>query len=301
MHLNAQYILPFYHAISDEELIHLKHLFPVKSTKSFIKDLDFFCSKYTPISLDDFFHLAKDGFKSLKKPVFHLSFDDGLRQCYDVILPILEAKGIPATFFVNSAFVDNKDLFFRFKESLLIEALHKKRKNLKLEKRKNLRTEFNQKAVLDNLAEQLDINFKTFLTQERPYLTIKQLKVMEKKNFSIGGHSVNHPEFRLLNTNERIWQITQSMQFVNQQFSIPVKAFSFPFTDYQLNNTFFENIKIQNIIDISFGTAGIKDDKAIMNFQRIPMENGYSGKQTYYFQILKRMLRKLLGVNSIDR
>jgi len=34
-------ILPFYHAVSDEEVVHLKHLYPVISTSRFEKDLDF--------------------------------------------------------------------------------------------------------------------------------------------------------------------------------------------------------------------------------------------------------------------
>ena len=34
-------ILPFYHAVSDEDLVHLKHLYPVISTSRFDNDLDF--------------------------------------------------------------------------------------------------------------------------------------------------------------------------------------------------------------------------------------------------------------------
>ena len=34
-------IYPFYHAVSDEELIHIKHLYKVRTVKEFERDLDF--------------------------------------------------------------------------------------------------------------------------------------------------------------------------------------------------------------------------------------------------------------------
>jgi hypothetical protein len=59
----------------------------------------------------------------IKKPLLHLSFDDGLSACYDTIAPILLRKGVPATFFLNPAFIDNKALMFRYKISLCLNAL----------------------------------------------------------------------------------------------------------------------------------------------------------------------------------
>jgi hypothetical protein len=44
-------------------------------------------------------------------------------------MPILRRKGVPATVFVNSDFVDNQDLFFRFKAALIID----KNKSIKFE------------------------------------------------------------------------------------------------------------------------------------------------------------------------
>ncbi len=38
---NQQSILSLYHAVSDDDLIHLKHLYPVIPAKRFEKDLDF--------------------------------------------------------------------------------------------------------------------------------------------------------------------------------------------------------------------------------------------------------------------
>ena len=49
-----------------------------------------------------------------------LTFDDGHLEMFEVVAPILSKRGISATFFLNTGFLDNKDMFFRHKASLLI-------------------------------------------------------------------------------------------------------------------------------------------------------------------------------------
>jgi len=127
---NQRLILPFYHSVSDKELPHLKHLYPIKGVKEFITDLDFLLSHFVPVDYHEFLKLARN--KDQKgKCAFLLSFDDGLKEFHDIIAPILLKKGIPAICFVNSGFIDNKDLFFRFKASLLVEEFTRNPKLLK--------------------------------------------------------------------------------------------------------------------------------------------------------------------------
>jgi len=117
-------VMPFYHTVSDEDLIHIKHLYPIISTKKFNEDLDFFQKNYRVITAN--YLIENKGSATLRQQKnYFLSFDDGLRQFNDVIAPILIEKGIPATFFVNSSFIDNKDMFYRLKISILIERILK--------------------------------------------------------------------------------------------------------------------------------------------------------------------------------
>jgi len=57
----------------------------------------------------------------LTRQSFFLSFDDGLREPLDIIAPILKQKGVPATFFVNTATLDNLEMLYRHKASLLVD------------------------------------------------------------------------------------------------------------------------------------------------------------------------------------
>ncbi len=115
-------ILPFYHAVSNQRIPHLANVLNTRDTQTFKKDLEFFLRHFEPVGADTLVHIAT-GEVPLKKPSFHLTFDDGLKEVITVIAPILKEKGIPATFFVNTGFIGNRDLFYRFKASLLIEKL----------------------------------------------------------------------------------------------------------------------------------------------------------------------------------
>jgi hypothetical protein len=55
---NQLLILPFYHAISDAEMPHVKHLYAVKGVWAFTKDLDFLLKHYTPIGYNQFLEIT---------------------------------------------------------------------------------------------------------------------------------------------------------------------------------------------------------------------------------------------------
>src|SRR5262249_921534 len=110
---------------SNEDVWHVKHLYPYKTVARFTEDLDFLLKWYSPISLADLIAHVRSG-QTLPESAFHLTFDDGFREMADVFAPILNAKGIPATFFVNSDFVDNAKLCYLNQASVLVELLRQR-------------------------------------------------------------------------------------------------------------------------------------------------------------------------------
>ena len=58
------------------------------------------------LSLDEAVAAADDGFRGLKGPVALVTFDDGQRDNYEVARPILRELGVPATFFLPTAYLD---------------------------------------------------------------------------------------------------------------------------------------------------------------------------------------------------
>lgn len=304
-------VMPFYHTVSDEDLIHIKHLYPIISTKKFNEDIDFFQKKYRVITAN--YLIENKGSATLRQQKnYFLSFDDGLRQFNDVIAPILIEKGIPATFFVNSSFIDNKDMFYRLKISILIERILKsvltKGQKSEIEiQLKNIGIQYNypkdllqitdkNKSYADLLAQVLDVDFNEYLKKNRPYLTSKEIEKLIQQGFNLGAHSVSHPYFPALTEEQQIEECINSLNYVKEKFGIKASLFSFPYTDFNVSLSFFE--KTKDDIDISFGTANLKLDSVNSNFQRIPMEIANNPKaesilkNEYLYFILKLLINK---------
>src|SRR5690606_19551070 len=119
--------LPTYHSITDHTPDHLKFLYKPRTKKEFLNDLEFILKIYKPIDLQQLIRIVHKK-EEVSNNLFHISFDDGLKECYEVIAPILKQKGIPATFFINPSFIGNKNLMFRYKASILINKILKEKR-----------------------------------------------------------------------------------------------------------------------------------------------------------------------------
>ena len=293
--------LPFYHTVSNKNLNYIKN-YPYRNEKEFERELDYILKYFTPVSLDDLRTDPNPG-----KKVFHLSFDDGLRECAEVIAPILVRKGIPATFFVNTGFVDNKNLFHRYKASLILTQLQHSpdsQAELFLSKkglnRENiLKANFHQSDILDEAAEMMELDFADFLENEKPYLSTKEIKKLHKNGFSIGGHGHDHAEFRTLKPKEQRRQVEKSMEWLDKHIQPKIKAFSFPFTDDAVSEKLLKKLKKDEVCDITCGTAGVKNDTVSSDFQRVPMEQNRDVGSFLKGEFLYFKLRKIVGKATV--
>lgn len=304
-------IHPFYHAISNEKLAHIDHLYPVKGTKIFMDDLDFLLKHFQPIDYVQFKSVVT-GNLILNKPSFLLSFDDGLREFYDVIAPILIEKGVPAMVFLNSDFIDNKALFFRYKASIIIDRMLRNAHDKLLVQSllqtdenpipKLLKVTYSDKSVLDQIGHTIGLDFNAYLQQNKPYLSKDQIRSLVEKGFHFGAHSVDHPEFQYLDYDEQIRQTEESIFQIRSTFGLDYSIFSFPFTDYNVSQQFFIQLQQQNICDMTFGCSGLKTDSAPNHFQRIPLEMAnLSAKQIVNAELLYFMAKWPFGRNKLVR
>ncbi|GAO30810.1 polysaccharide deacetylase family protein [Geofilum rubicundum] len=171
--------------------------------------MDYLCQHYQPVSIHELFEIVHNN-QTTTKPLFHLTFNDGLKELDTIVAPILERRRIPASIFINTEFVDNKALFYRYKVSLLIEKLitqNASRKELSMHlgmdendvkgmKARLLSLNHSDLAEIDAMARLIKYDFEEFLEPHQPYLTKNQIKNLMNRGFSIGSHSLNHPYFK---------------------------------------------------------------------------------------------------------
>jgi len=307
-------LLPLYHLVSNYEVAHIKNLYPTRNLELFERDLDFLCKNFNPVSLDELEGIIHSG-RKIEKPIFHLTFDDGLRQIYDEVSPVLIRKGIPASIFVNTDFIDNKKLFYRYKVSLIIDKLKDLKcslnvgeilglntKDCKMLKNRMLSLNYHECHKIDKIASILGIDFNEYLQKEQPYLSSLQIEFLIKHGFNIGSHSVDHPKFKDIETSVQKQQVTQSFQVLEKKFNIDNLYFSFPFSDESVPASFFKWLFDQTNCRISFGISGLKKDCSRYHLHRVPFEKNLLSaqeivKKEYFYYLLKSFVNK----NKINR
>lgn len=296
-------IFPFYHTVSPEPLAHISHLYRVLTPEEFEKDLDQMLMHYEALSLGDYLDRVEP---ETKKRSMVLTFDDGLKGCYDYIAPLLKKKGVPAAFFLNNRFIDNRGLFYRYKASLLIHrAIHdcRVRENLadflKIS-REQVETSirmigWDQRALLDALAREAEMDFKGYQRAKPVYLCKAEVREMLDWGFDVGGHSSEHIEFKGLDPDQMIEQVRSSVKDLRKRYNISTKYFSFPFSSDDIPQKVIDTLMEEGTARVLLGTAGLKQTGRRAYIQRIPMEKYQSSalqtlKTEYFYYLLKMPL-----------
>jgi peptidoglycan/xylan/chitin deacetylase (PgdA/CDA1 family) len=309
--------LPYHHLVSNERLPHIDHLYPYKNETQFIKDLDYLLKHFSPIEIQEVLNCLNEN-RPIPKNSFLITFDDGLREVHDVVSPILEKKGVPAVFFLNTAYIDNKRLFYRFKISLLIDELMKNSSSPSYLKIYNdalqcdalqSKTIINKlkripqadENILDKIASEIGFSFENYLQTIQPFLNSGQIESLLKKGFSIGGHSVNHPYYPSLTLDEQINETVECLHSLNENFSLKNKLFAFPHSDKEITQSFFDNINV-NRVELFFGIQNQKKEVNNLVLQRFNAERpGVSLEKQIKSVMLYNWTMERLGRNNVTR
>jgi peptidoglycan/xylan/chitin deacetylase (PgdA/CDA1 family) len=280
-------VIPYYHIVSDQKAIHVQNLYPYKGTRDFTGDLEHLLKHFDPVNLDDVLGLILDK-SGFSRRAFHLTFDDGFREMHDVVAPILIRKGIPATFFLNSASTDNRVLIFHQKASILAENAKGGLSEAAVQAMKAklttrgvggkdissaiLSVPYDKRDVLDELAVCMEVDLDGYLSTHKPYLDSSQIRHLIRQGFTIGSHSIDHPLFADIAVEEQVRQTVESTRFVRETFDLRYGAFAFPYTDRNVGERFFKEVHSTGMVDMTFGTAGMINGKLSRHMQRFSLE-----------------------------
>lgn len=310
-------LLPYHHIVSNEDVLHIKYLYNYKNVAQFKNDLEVLLKNFKPISAVDLIqHIRKNN--QLPKNTFLLTFDDGFREVHDVAAPLLEAKGIPAIFFINPAFIDNKKLFYRSKTSLLIHQVLKNKNNKdiiqefgkllsshenSIEELIGLVKKLNNsdEALMNNLAQKVSLSFEDYLEQKKPFLTTEQLISLNQRGFTIGAHSWNHPYYDQISFEDQLEQTISSCNFVKEKTQQEHITFSFPYSDTVLPQNLFDALNNTGI-DLMFGIQNQKEELNNNMVHRFNAERPVFRLDTQLKGMMLHMaIQKKLGKQKVHR
>ena len=235
----------YYHIISNNNP---EYYFPNKAlgVEDFRRQIKFFKKNFQVIKLDEALNLAFEG-KSLKNKLV-ITFDDGFKENYSVIAPILDEEKISATFFMISSCLDNKDLMWRnkvllfekYKTEDIRNVLYGLSEDFNLPKVKENQSilEWSFSAWPMNIKEDIvnrlwklamPMKISEYLEKHTPYCTSKEVKELHDSGFGIGSHSHTHPIFSKLTYEDFSDEILTCASRLSSIIGDDVFTFSYPF------------------------------------------------------------------------
>jgi peptidoglycan/xylan/chitin deacetylase (PgdA/CDA1 family) len=239
----------------------------------FEKQIKFFKSKFTFITYNDLIQSINFG-KQLPENSILLTFDDGLKEHYDYVFPILKKYDVKGLFFPTAKPIVEKIVLNVHKIHFILAACQNKQiiKNKIFSYIEENQTKFNLKSAekyyeeiaIPNRFDSKEIIFiKRILQKELPevarneiinflfkkyvdkneskfsellYLSIDNIKEMENEGMYFGSHGYSHNWLSKMSNEELVEEIRNSKNFLKQiSFNNDDPIMCYPHGDYNEN------------------------------------------------------------------
>ena len=211
------------------------------------------------LSIDDIVDIV-DGKRLLPDRSVVITFDDGLKEQYELAWPILQKKGIPAIFFANTrpiidnfvttthkvhiirAYTHPDELLKHLQAALAKENLvfnlpetHKAQKVYRYDSAENARLKFFLNHVLEEKQQELvvgqifqEAGFDQVSLSNELYMD-KSMTAELAESGCLGTHGHAHRPLGLLDNKTALSDFVTSMNKLNDWTGLNVKALSYPF------------------------------------------------------------------------
>ncbi len=287
-----EYRIVYYHGLEDSKLTKKSNF----SLRCFERQLRWFEKTYKIISLDEAIFRYNNN-QSLNN-YLSLTFDDGFREVYTSIFPVLKQKKIKAAFFIIGNCLDNKSLMWRNKLKVIeksVDSYNLKSSMLELSHMENI----DQPGRFENLSQwskrTWDMNSTNhlsdriwemlmkesvidFLNKQRPYLSSEEVKELIEEGNTIGSHTSSHPFCSKLTYENYKEEVSGSLSSLSNKLNYNVRHFSYPFGDRapeEFERKLIDTDKIK--VDTLLGTKNYNCNNSLSpySWERDRMQLGY--------------------------
>lgn len=252
------------------------------SNALFKKQMEYVKDNFNPITFNKLLDYYNSASTLPKRPII-ITFDDGHLDNYTNAFPILKSLDIPATIFLSTQYIDNKEPFWfdwlaymiykTRKGSLILDDIGKieidsgnikvKRKAAEIvleyiktvdnKKRLLLLKEIQEKLEIENCLEDIDMAGN---------LTWEQVREMSEYGIEFGSHTISHPILSKLEASELDMELRGSMKSIKKEIGKDVSIIAYPVGGYkEFNETVKKMVKEAGYkLGISY-ISGINDMK----------------------------------------
>jgi peptidoglycan/xylan/chitin deacetylase (PgdA/CDA1 family) len=207
--------------------------------------------------------------KKFDKNYILITFDDGLKEQYNLAKPILDEMGIPFIFFINTANFDEKIVSLVHKIHLLRSQLSSREILMELSKISQLDLTPQEKslAILHYNYDEEEtahlkylLNFKMSALQQQEFINplFEQLFDENSQNSelyfdeemlqilydqeALGSHSHNHLPLGKMNTEDINNELKRTQNFFRQNFGQPATSLSYPYGSQEASTNISEKV-----------------------------------------------------------
>ena len=233
-----------FHDVSESESPFTKGLGVTITPAQFEGALRFLTRYYNPVSLQEV--LAGSRARRLPARPILVTFDDGYASTMNAAV-LCHRRGVPATFFLNAAFIDNNRLA---PDNLICYAMNvfgldAMNQAIRAAKGSGFRTVRSlpeifssflpglslteRETFLDALIGSTGVDGRQLAAQAALYCTRNQVSTLSSLGFEIGNHTYSHVHCRLLTARDLDREIDRNKTELETQSGMQVRAFSLPY------------------------------------------------------------------------
>ncbi len=216
-----------------------KHVYIEK----FEKQLAYVKENYNLISFEDFI-LWHKGEKEIPDNAIILTFDDGYKNTYTNLFPLLQKYNAPAIIFLPTAYIGKKEIAWydivayaiaNTKEHKItiggkdyVLDSDKTKKAVSAEIKAKIRVPKKRAEIITGLIKETKCNLATVADEDVLFLSWKECAEMAKKSVTFGAHGVAHESFLVLSEQEKRREVEDSKQEIEKK-GYSVTSFAYPF------------------------------------------------------------------------
>ena len=215
------------------------------SPKRFEAALKFLTAYYAPVRLEDV--LTDCDGRGLPPRALLVTFDDAYASVAEWAAPLCRQYGVPAVFFVNAAFLDNRrlapdNLVCYAADTLGMETINRAARAIPGKEAINLQTLAEvfgaffpsislaeREVFLDALRKLSGINENRLAKEANLYLSSKQLRNMASFDFEIGNHTYTHAHCRSFSKQDFTSEVDRNKAELEAASGAKVRSFSQPY------------------------------------------------------------------------